>query len=72
MLVDDFIINFNGHCALTFYPGVKLEANKSMIPCYGHGGNHINISLQHYIAMDHKPDNGGEIQNLALMFPLAL
>jgi hypothetical protein len=36
-----------------------------MIPWYGHGGNHINIGLPHYVAMDCKPDNGGKIQNLA-------
>jgi hypothetical protein len=36
-----------------------------MIPWYGHGSNHINISLPHYIVMDCKPNNGGKIQNLA-------
>jgi hypothetical protein len=36
-----------------------------MIPWYGHSDNHINIGLPHYVAMDCKPNNGGEIQNLA-------
>jgi hypothetical protein len=36
-----------------------------MIPWYGHGGNHINIGLPHYIPMDCKPNNSGKIQNLA-------
>jgi hypothetical protein len=65
LLVDDFITNFNTHPASTFYPGVELEADKSMVPWYGHGGDHINIGLPHYVVMDRKPDNGGEIQTLA-------
>jgi hypothetical protein len=65
MLVDDFVTNFNAHRTLAFYLGVELEANKSMIPWYGHDGNHINIGLPHYIAMDCKLDNGGKIQHLA-------
>jgi hypothetical protein len=65
LLVDDFITNFNAHHASTFYPGVELEADESMVPWYGHGGGHINIGLPHYVAMDCKPDNGGEIQTLA-------
>jgi hypothetical protein len=65
MLVDDFITNFNAHHALTFYPSVELETDKSMIPWYGHSGNHINIFLPHYIAMDCKPNNNSKIENLA-------
>ncbi len=65
MLVDDFITNFNAHRASTFYPGIELEADKLMVPWYVHGGDHINIGLPHYVAMDCKPDNGSEIQTLA-------
>ena len=65
LLVDDFITNFNAHRASTFYPGIELEADKSMVPWYGHGGNHISIGLPHYLAMDRKPGNSGEIQTLA-------
>ena len=36
LLVDDFITNFNAHRASTFYPGVELEADKSMVPWYGY------------------------------------
>jgi hypothetical protein len=63
--VDDLITNFNAHHASTFHPGVELEADESMVPWYGHGGNHINIGLPHCIAMDRKPDKSGEIQTLA-------
>ena len=64
-MVDDFITNFNAHRALTFYPGVELEADESMVPWYGHGGNYINIGLPHYVVMDCKPNNVGKIQTLA-------
>ena len=32
-------------------------------PWYGLGGGWINIGLRMYIAIDHKPENGCEIQN---------
>ncbi len=36
-----------------------------MIPWYAHGGDHIKIGLPHYVTLDCKPDNNGQIQNLA-------
>jgi hypothetical protein len=65
MLVDDFNTKFNARHTSAFYPVIEFEAIKSMIPWYGHGGNHINIGLPHYIVKDCKPDNNGKIQNLA-------
>ncbi len=47
------------------YPGVEPEADKSMVPWYGHGGNNVNIGLPHYAGMDCRPTNGGKIQTLA-------
>jgi hypothetical protein len=36
-----------------------------MIWWYGTGGHWINKGLPHYVAIDHKPENGCEIQNAA-------
>ena len=62
LLVDNFITNFNVHNFSTFYPGVELEADKPMVPWYGHGVNHINIGLPHYVVMDRKFNIGGKIK----------
>jgi hypothetical protein len=67
MLVGDNVTNSINHCSSTFYPGIEVEAGKSMISWYGHGGNHINIGLPH-AAFDCKPNNNGKIQNLADIF----
>ncbi len=56
MLLDSF---YRENC------GVEIEADKLMISWFGHGGNHINIGLPHYVAMDRKPNNSRETQNLA-------
>jgi hypothetical protein len=36
-----------------------------MIRWYGAGGDWINEGLPHYVAINHKPENGCEIQNAA-------
>jgi hypothetical protein len=36
-----------------------------MIQWYGTGGDWINEGLLHYVAIDRKPKNGCEIQNVA-------
>jgi hypothetical protein len=36
-----------------------------MIQWYGAGGDWINKGLPHYVAIDHRPENGCEIQNAA-------
>ena len=65
MLVDDFVDNINEYRARTFLPGGHLEADESMIHWYGKGGAFVDAGIPHYAAIERKPDNGGEIQNLA-------
>jgi hypothetical protein len=65
MLVDNFIDNINKHCLRTFDPGNHLKANKTVVWWYGIGGAFINAGLPMYLALEHKPNNGGKIQNLA-------
>jgi hypothetical protein len=65
MLVNDFVANINEYHARTFVPGGHLEANESMICWYGKGGSFVNTGIPHYAAIERKPDNGAEIQNLA-------
>ncbi|KAL3778102.1 hypothetical protein ACHAW5_004096 [Stephanodiscus triporus] len=65
MLVDDFVDNINEYRARTFVPGGHLEADESMIRWYGVGGSFVEAGIPHYAAIERKPDNGAEIQNLA-------
>jgi hypothetical protein len=65
MLVDNFVENINAYRQRTFVPGDHLEADKKVIRWYGVGGGYINKGLPMYLALERKPDNGGEIQNLA-------
>ena len=62
-LVQDFIDNFNDHREMFFFPSWLLCADESISRWYGLGGNWINMSLPHYVAMDRKPEHGCEIQN---------
>ena len=39
--------------------------DKSISRRYGMGGDWINAGLPHYVAIDRKPENGCEIQNVA-------
>jgi hypothetical protein len=36
-----------------------------MIRWYGKGGSFVDAGIPHYAAIERKPDNGAEIQNLA-------
>jgi hypothetical protein len=65
MLVDDFVANINEYRTRTFVPGSHLEADESMICWYGVGGSYVDAGIPHYAVIECKPDNGGEIQNLA-------
>ncbi len=65
MLVNDFVANINEYRARTFVPGGHLEADESMIRWYGKGGSFVDAGIPHYAAIERKPDNGAEIQNLA-------
>jgi hypothetical protein len=63
MLVPDFIRFFNEYRETQFVPSERICVDESMIRWYGMGGDWINTGLPMYVAMDRKPENGGEIQN---------
>jgi hypothetical protein len=65
MLINDFVANINKYCQMTFVPGGHLEADESVIRWYGKGGAFVDAGLPMYLALECKPGNGGEIQNLA-------
>ncbi|KAL3821904.1 hypothetical protein ACHAXA_008438 [Cyclostephanos tholiformis] len=65
MLVDNFVDNINEYRARTFVPGGHLEADESIIHWYGVRGSFVDAGIPHYAAIERKPDNGAEIQNLA-------
>jgi hypothetical protein len=65
ILINDFVANINKYRQMTFVPGGHLEADESVIRCYGKGGAFVDAGLPMYLALERKPDNGGEIQNLA-------
>ena len=63
-LVSDFVDRFNEHRATRFIPSDRIYCDESMSKLYGLGGHWINIGLPMYVAMDRKPVNGCEIQNI--------
>jgi hypothetical protein len=65
MLINGFVANINKYRQRTFVPGGHLEANKTVILWYGKGSAFVDTGLPMYLALERKPDNGGEIQNLA-------
>ena len=64
MLVEDFVANFNEHRQQYFCPSWHMCADESISQWYGLGGHWINIGLPMYVAMDRKPEDGMEIQNV--------
>lgn len=64
MLVDDFANLFNDHRASMFEPSDLLCVDESIACWYELGGNWINIGLPHYVAIDRKPEDGCEIQDV--------
>jgi Transposase IS4 len=48
-----------------FYPSERMCVDESIARWYGQGGHWINMGLPMYIAIDRKPENGCEIQNMA-------
>ena len=57
-MIDDFVKNFNDHCASNYYPSNKICIGKSIMRWYDFGGYWINIGLPLYVALEHKPENG--------------
>ena len=64
LLVDAFVENFNNHRATNFEPGTHICCDESISRWYGMGGDWINEGLPMYVAIDRKPENGCEIQNV--------
>jgi len=65
MLINDFVANINKYRQRTFVPGGHLEADETVVRWYGKGGAFVDAGLPMYLALERKPGNGGEIQNLA-------
>ena len=65
MLINDFVANINKYRQRTFVPGGHLVADETVIRWYGKDGAFVDAGLPMYLALECKPDNGGEIQNLA-------
>ena len=63
LLIDGFIERFNDHRAARLHPSDTITVDESISRWYGLGGNWIDIGLPMYVAMDRKPENGGEIQD---------
>lgn len=64
MMCDDFVAFINEHRETYITPGFDLCVDASIVHCYGLGGDWINCGLPMYVAMDRKPENGCEIQNV--------
>ena len=65
MLLRDLVDNFNEYRGSNFSLSDLLCADESISRWYGQGGHWINLGLPIYVAIDRKPENGCEIQNLA-------
>ena len=48
-----------------FFPSDEICVDESMFRWYGQGGHWINHGLPMYVAINRKPENGCEIQNVA-------
>ena len=64
MLINNFVANINKYRQRTFVPGGHLEADETVVRWYGKGGT---AGLPMYLVLKGKPDNSGEIQNLAII-----
>jgi Transposase IS4 len=62
--VDDFVEAYNTYRKSNFIPSDLLCVDESMSRWYGIGGDYINKGLPMYVAIDRKPENGCEIQNV--------
>ena len=64
LLVDGFVDNINRHRVNCFHCSGTICCDESISRWYGNGGNWIDRGLPMYVAIDRKPENGGEIQNI--------
>lgn len=65
MMVDGHVESFNDHRAKHVVPSEHICGDESVVRWYGLGGSFMNKGLPHYVAIDRKPENGCEIQNIA-------
>jgi hypothetical protein len=65
LLVNGFVDKFNNYRKNYFIPSRTICVDDSISRWYGQGGCWINIGLPMYMAIDCKPENGCEIQNVA-------
>ncbi len=65
MLINNFIANYIEYRKRMFVPGNNVEAYKTVIQWYGVGGAYVDTGFSMYLTLEHKPDNGCKIQNLA-------
>jgi hypothetical protein len=65
MLVNDFIDAINRHRKNHVVPSEIICVDESISRWYGIGGSWIDVGIPHYVAIDRKPENGCEIQNMA-------
>lgn len=65
MLLNDHINKFNEHRKHNYYPSTTMCVDESMSKWNGLGGDWINKGIPHYVAIDRKPEDGGEIQDMA-------
>ncbi|KAG7363996.1 transposase IS4 [Nitzschia inconspicua] len=63
LLVDDFVEELNENMVQAFDPSEHICVDESISRWYGQGGHWTNMGLPMYVAIDHKPENGCEIQN---------
>ena len=65
MLINYFFVNIYKYRQRTSVPGGHLGADETVIQWYGKGSALFDAGLPMYLALEHKPDNRGEIQNIA-------
>jgi hypothetical protein len=65
LLVNGFVEKFNDYKKNYFIPSHTICVDESISRWNGQGGFWINIGLPMYMTIDHKPENGCEIQNAA-------
>lgn len=64
MLIDDFVEIFNEHRKANYSPSDKLTADRSMSPWYGLSGFWGNMDPSPCTALEGRPENACEIQDL--------
>jgi len=64
-LVNDFSEAINRHRSAHVNPAETLCVDESISKWYGKGGGWTSVVLPMYVAIDRKPENGRELQNVA-------